>query len=47
MTTIEDKNIPSRRGQHLIQVQLIYSLQFCDYDEEKYDNDYKDTWPNF
>ena len=28
MTTIEDKNIPSRRGQHLIQVQSIYSLQF-------------------
>ena len=28
MATIEDKNIPSRRGQRLIQVQLIYSLQF-------------------
>ena len=28
MTTIEDKNIPSRRGQHLIQVQLLYSLPF-------------------
>ena len=26
MTTIEDKNIPSRRGQRLIQVQLIYSF---------------------
>ena len=28
MTTIEDKNIPTRRGQHLIQVQLIHSLPF-------------------
>ena len=29
MTTIEDKNIPFRRGQSLIQVQLIYSLPFA------------------
>ena len=28
MTTIEDKNIPSRRGQRLIQVQFIHSLPF-------------------
>ena len=28
MTAIEDKNVPSRREQVLIQVQLIYSLQF-------------------
>ena len=28
MTKIEDKNIPTRRGQHLIQVQSIYSLPF-------------------
>ena len=28
MRTIEDKNIPSRRKQNLIQVQLIYSCTF-------------------
>ena len=28
MTTTKDKNIPSRRGQRLIQIQLIYSLPF-------------------
>ena len=28
MRTIEDKNIPSRGGQVLIQVQLIHSLSF-------------------
>ena len=27
-TTIEDKNIPPRKGQHLIQVQLMYSIPF-------------------
>ena len=35
MRTIEHKNIPSRGGQVLIQVQLLYTLQVCDYDEEK------------
>ena len=38
MTTIEDKNIPTRKGQHLIQVTI------CDYDEE---NDEKETRPVF
>ena len=45
MTTIEDKNIPSRREQSLIQVKIIYAsdfgspinlfITFCDYNEEK------------
>ena len=38
MTTIEEKNIPSGGGgggQVIIQVQLMYTLQFCDFDEEK------------
>ena len=44
MTTIEEKNVPTKRGQRLIQVQFIH------YDEEKYDdkdNDEKETQPNF
>ena len=42
MTTIEDKNIPSRRGQC-----LILFITICDFDEEKYDDDDKDTRPVF
>ena len=35
MTTTEDKNIPSTRGQRFIQIQLIYSLPFVTDDDEK------------
>ena len=37
MRTIEGKNIPSMREQNLIQVQLIYSLQFVTTMKEKQD----------
>ena len=48
VTTIDDKNIPSRRGQRLIQVQLILFITICDHDEEEYDDDdEKETRPVF
>ena len=48
MRTIEDKNIPSRRGGGGFNPGSINSfITICDYDEEKYDDDDKDTRPNF
>ena len=52
MTTIEDKNNPSRKEQVLIRPGSInLFITICDYDEEKYDDDDddddKDTRPNF
>ena len=48
MTTIEGKNNPSWREQRLINPCSIHLfITICDYHEEKYDDDEKETRPTF